>query len=541
MDGMTVRRLAREMEMPIDRLLRHLHEIGCESLDKDDLVTGQQQLLLLRHLQTTASPERSHQIAVGDLQAATTLTELNRRLTQVMARPQDIQASIKGSNLEAVVAHLLHLNRGGGQELLAAATLGRIANVARGERTERVLARVTEVFTHEPGPMEALDDGDGRTKGHAARALRYVDSDWVPAYSIREALSIDTADNARNELLDASLERQGSIAAWASAISSQATHLRQVPAASRPRRLRRILSVMDTVVQGWRGEVGSDVGKELALCLREFSRSTGLAEFEDAILLDVLDSILSILVRAIELRFSTAFYANTYEALNQAKRTVGVGRWGRFARASKVLPNLRALLLESALVLARQRRTDAGLAIVFGTAFATTVQASSAIRRHFKSARDLDPEIAEWWIGLGDVPDRPASQEQRFGNPEDSQIGALLIGVERNRDAMKKIDSAVLPLLEISDGVLASTVRRAVNGYKEVDQTIRRLARMRRLSTSDLVGKYVDYDPLEHELVGGHRPGVREVRVTRDGIQKDFGGRIRVLVKPWVEDQVESG
>ena len=535
MDGTPVRKLARELRIPVDRLSERLAEIGWKPSGGDDLVTGQQQLLLFRNLKSSESTDRPQRVSLEDVRATSTLEELNGLLTHAMARPQDIQLLIRGDGLEALVAHVLHLNRAGTNELVAAATLGRIANVARGDRGEAVLSRVAEVFSREPGPMEALDDGDGRTKGHAARALRYAKSEWLSAYSVREALAIDTADNARSELLSASLARHGSVAAWLSAISAHATLLRDVPIASRPRRLRRILDVMDAVVQGWRGEVGDDVGKEIALCLRGFSRSTDLAEVDEEILLDVLDSSLSIVVRTIELSFSVAFHAETYESLNQTKRTVGVGRWGRFSRSSKVLPSLRALLLESALVLARQRRMDAALASVFRTAFANDVQASSGIRRHFSRARDLDPEIAEWWTRLGDVPDRPALQEQRIGNPEDSQIGALLIGVERNRDAIGQMEKQVLPILKISDGVLASTVRRAVNGYKDLDQTVRRLARMRRLETSDLVGKYVEYDPLEHELVGGHRRGVRIVRVTRDGVTKDFAGRVRTLVKPWVE------
>ena len=123
----------------------------------------------------------------------------------------------------------------------------------------------------------------------------------------------------------------------------------------------------------------------------------------------------------------------------------------------------------------------------------------------------------------------------KIGNNEDSQIGALLIEVDSYREAMDKVARAVVPLLEISEPVLASTARKAVDGFRSIEQTTRRLCRMRKLSKMELAGERLEYNPLEHELLGGHRPGVRRVRVVRDGIKKEFSGRIKTLVKPWVE------
>lgn len=141
MDGTPARKLARELRMPIERLFERLNEIGWKPSGVDSLVTGQQQLLLLRHLKTTESTDRPRQISLDDVRATSTLEELNGLLTQAMARPQDIQSLIRGDRLEALVAHVLHLNCDGASELLAAAALGRIANVARGQRAAKVLWR----------------------------------------------------------------------------------------------------------------------------------------------------------------------------------------------------------------------------------------------------------------------------------------------------------------------------------------------------------------------------------------------------------------
>ena len=470
---------------------------------------------------------------LADLEAATTLEEMNALLTRAMAK-QQIQSLIRGNDLNKVVARVLDLNQGVGDQLLASAMLGRLGAVARAERGERVLQDASNVFTHEPGPIEDLDDGDGRAKGYAAVVLGRVGAPWIGTYSVRQAIAIDTADNARRELLSAALRREGSLAAWASSIAAQASTLRQFAPSSRPRRVKRLFEVMDRVAQGWRGDPGTEVGAGLATCLRRLVVAEG-SDSEDSSLFEALDSLFSVLVRSIELRFSLAFNAETYEPVTQGKRTLGVGRWGRFLRNSRVLPDLRVMLLESVLVLARQGRTDRQLAVIFGSSYSSRAQASAAIKRRFKAARDLDPETADWWTGLGKETERSTLGEQRVGTTEDSQIGALLIGVDENRDAMEKIGRAVVPLLEISDPVLASTVRRATNGYRDIDQTARRLARIRKLSKTELVGERLEYNPLEHELLGGHRPGIRRVRVVRDGIRKDFGGRVKTLVKPWVK------
>ena len=100
---------------------------------------------------------------------------------------------------------------------------------------------------------------------------------------------------------------------------------------------------------------------------------------------------------------------------------------------------------------------------------------------------------------------------------------------------MDKVGRVVVQYLEISDPVLASTVKKAVDGYLGIAQTAGRLARMRKLTKTDLKGKKLEYNPLEHEMLGGHKSGVRQIKVIRDGINKEFGGKIKTIVKPWVE------
>ncbi len=532
MDGISAKKLARDLGMRAEYLIRQLNEIGIEIEVEDALVTGVQQLALLQHLRTRESEASGkREFSMEDVRGTLNLRSLNQLLTQAMAE-RKIQTLIKDDNLDMLIASVLKLSFNEDEQLLAAAMLGRLAAVARG-REASVYAKADEVLTREPGSMESLDDGDA--KQYAAQMIAHVNATWVPAYAYREALSIDTADNARKELLTVALGKQDNIASWLASIKKHASALNGINNEdTRLKRVRRICSSMRDVTERWRGDVGIDAGVELAGCMKALLTGR-LSDLDQVVLYETLDYLLAILGRIIELRFSTALHAFTYSMLEQAKRELGPGSWVRMIDQSQVIPQIRIALLESALVLARQNRSDKKIIAVLLACYISKTQVSAAIKRHFKEARDLDPDVADWWRNAGDVSDMQRLVEQKIGNNEDSQIGALLIEVESNHDAMDKVGRAVVPLLEISEPVLASTVKKAVDGYQGIAQTARRLARMRKLTKTDLKGERLEYNPLEHEMLGGHIPGVRRVKVVRDGIKKEFAGKIKTLVKPWVE------
>jgi len=189
---------------------------------------------------------------------------------------------------------------------------------------------------------------------------------------------------------------------------------------------------------------------------------------------------------------------------------------------------------EAALVLASQDKMDSALANVITSAFYSKSQAATAVSAHFAESHELEPEIKDWWENLGNVKKRIRNVEHKVSNSEDQQIGSLLINVETSKTVMEKLERAVVPMLDIQDPVLAATVRKAAQNYAEVAQSTRQLARMRKLNHMGVKGEVLEYNPLQHEMLGGHQLGVRKVRVERDGIQKNFNGKIKILVKPRV-------
>lgn len=445
---------------------------------------------------------------------------------------QRIQSVIKGDGLSAISNRILELARQDSLvELQASAALARLAAVAR-NREREVFDLLPTLFTRVPPSIETLSNGDD--KAYAAVSLQYCHGHWVKDYCLSESVIVDAAEEARRALLACGLAESGTLSSFLRQLELQGDSLKAIPASdSRLKRIRRILTAALEVLGTWKGELGHEPGTALGNCLAMFL-SSDAEDADPEVLADVIDAALRILSRMIERRFSCAFDSTSYAVVERAQEAVRMG-WHDFLSRSGAIAGLRSHLLEAALVLVRQNRSDTRIVEAIVLAFGSRPQAAFALKRCLADAQDSDPEVRAWWESAGAQEQSQKVVDHKFGNNEDQQIGSLLIEVESNREPMEKVNRAVVPLLEISDPVLASTVRSAAAGYAEIAQIARRLARMRRLTKTDLKGERLEYNPLEHEMIGGHRPGVRRIRVVRDGIRKEFGGKVKTLVKPWVQ------
>ena len=77
-------------------------------------------------------------------------------------------------------------------------------------------------------------------------------------------------------------------------------------------------------------------------------------------------------------------------------------------------------------------------------------------------------------------------------------------------------------------------MKKATANFSEMASVVRQLARVRKLTYTGILGSVIEYNPLQHEMLDGHQYGIRRVRVVKDGVEKEFSGKIKTLVKPWV-------
>ncbi len=495
----------------------------------------------------------TNDITFEDLENADELVELDNMLTKLMTS-QKIQPHIKDEKLDKLIEAInnnIH-NDNAESVIYAASMIGRLAAVARG-REEHVLQKMPLLLE---GNMHLLaevqpsldvlaknewrstdKDDIGKRRYYAAMSLRQIDQDWVPEYCLREAVNIDTAENARRELLGIAFKSFNTVADWLLAISKHSNIVMSIEnLESRIVRTRRLFTAILETLSESKMNIGDEAGDALNACFSQFIRGK-LDDVDRDKLFDAIDSSLSVLERMIEMRFSYALHASLYTVIETGKRSLGPGLWARFLEYSTVMVGIRIALLEAALVLARQNTEDKQLMNVLLASYASYPQVAAAIKRHFENAKDLVPYIADWWCSAGKESSGRGKISRKLGNTEDHQIGALLIEVEDSREVVEKLRRAVIPSLEVYDTVLALAVEKAASGYAEMAQITRRLARMRKLTKTDLKGERLEYNILEHEMIGGHKAGVRTVKIVRDGIKKELGGHVNTLVKPLVESE----
>ena len=469
------------------------------------------------------------------IKQAQDLRQVNSLLTKVMAR-QAIQSLIKDHNLNIIcnaVVDLAIIGEGHENEsrLIGAAILGRLSAVAR-SRQDTVFARLSELLPESPLPIEKLVDGD--EKYYAAISIAQLNAKWVLGYCLEQSVLIDTAEKARKTLVAKALSASEDLSTFWQMNLKYLAPLKDITGDdTRYKRIRRITTTVGEIVRSWESEVGNDAG----LALGDWASALLLTSNKGAeteTLVDVLDDLFGMLLRIIELRFSFALLSPTYALLNKSKTGLGSLRWAELLKISRNIEKIRMCLKEAALVLARQGTTDKLVMDVLTTAYYSRSQVMPAIAAHFAEANELDPAIREWWERAGSKAEGLRDADHKIGNSEDQQIGTLLINVEDSKSVMEKLGRAVVPLLEISDPVLAETVKKAEGSYSAIAMATRQLAAMRKLEHMGLKGAELEYNPLQQDMLGGHKLGVRVVKVERDGIKKSFGRKVKVLVKPRV-------
>lgn len=467
---------------------------------------------------------------------AKSLVELDNFLTQSMAR-QQIQALIKEEGLDLILQKVERLANSEDESpesgLLVMALLGRLSAVARGRESSifKILASTIDATTL-PALESSTLDGDG--KFYAAHSLSQLSSSEKADYVLTESVALETAEKARKLLIELVLNSHSTAAKALTAHTAALDSLVGITNSdSRLRKARRISSGWVEVMRSRSFELGERPGEALVKWVSALLVGD-LKEVEEPLLFNIVDDGVDILLRIIELRFSHAMLAETYQLLPRAKALLGRARWIHYLSSSKTRPALNMCLREAALVLARQGKTDSTLLDLIHTMYQSKAQMLKDLTMHFGEALELDPDVRQWWITGGSVSSSRRAVH-KVGNNEDQMIGELLIEVLNTEPSMQALRRTVAPMLEISDPVIASNVVSAAAGYAEISQTALLLARMRKLKKTELKGMIVEFNPLQHELLSTNSQGVREVRVIRDGVQKDFGGSIKTLVKPRVE------
>lgn len=243
------------------------------------------------------------------IKMAESLQAIDSILTKSMAS-KSIQSLIKGDQLDIVVEAIVEFGFQNPENALrAVASLGRLGAISR-TREPQVYESAKQLLTEEPPSFESLKEAD--EKLYAAQVLRSIDEPWVTGYCVTQALEIESAENARKELLLAVLEQENEVAEWLRLVKGAAVSLSGITdPSSRTRRARRVLVTLMEIVISWRGPVGDEASIALGQCLTSLL-PRNIDDVDLDVLDEALDSFLTILTRIVELRFSLALQSSTY-------------------------------------------------------------------------------------------------------------------------------------------------------------------------------------------------------------------------------------
>jgi hypothetical protein len=468
---------------------------------------------------------------IKNLIASTDILSLNRQLTKLMASKQ-IQAVLSDGGVEKVINHVVQLAKLGDakEKMKAVASLGRLAAVIRGNK-EIAFTAATALLQEPPEALTVLTSADERL--YFVNCLANNPNIWVLPYCIEALVNEEVSEKTRSMLVETCLNRSSDIATLLSMISAEFFIL-DMSSDSRFTRARRILNCLNSELSRNEYLCGETIGKSIkSLAKTIFKNPKDSVEPQKRH--DVIDGLLGLVLAVVRFQFSLALRSDTFEVLAEIRSWLGKNTWGDYLVNSATIVQARTCLLESSLILARQNRTDDEFMSLLVLVFGDKGLVRRSLKKRLINATDLEVNIRNWWISAGSEKNDNEQREQKLDISVDHQIGAALIEVEAAKDAMGKLSSDIVPLLEISDPVLAPVMKRAHASYIEIDRVMKQLAKMRRLELVQESGKTLEYNPSQHEMIGTTQIGIRHVRVIRNGVQKDFDGKIKTILKCWVE------
>lgn len=375
----------------------------------------------------------------------------------------------------------------------AAAAIARIAAGARALSTtlrDLLAANLLEKPAYSP----RFEDVDNRK--YAVAAVRMARGGWRGSFFATIASTEESAESVREEAILGLLEATPDVASAAEAITAALGGVRYETsdaASSTAKRLRRILKALRDAWAVGAQEPGDRIGLALALLVEQPFRRTGPPPGE---LREELASLIASNVhQAVRARFSYANDPRTYECLDVVRRWADEREWNEWTADSPAFVDLRTDICEALRMLTRAGTTDDRLLRNLELA-AGSADAALALRRAVAfSLPDPSSEAAQWLQGR-----QPASRSSQLA--EESRL--------------RDVDAAIAPALIRTQEAGLQPSQATV---KELFQAIASASSIRGLTLFGVPGERLEYSPLRHALDGGHRAGVRFVRVLQPGVE----------------------
>lgn len=369
-------------------------------------------------------------------------------------------------------------------------------------------------------PLEILEDGEDRY--YASLALSDAQGEWVVDFAARAVAREETAEKARSTVA----RRLISLVPLSEAINKITAEIRQLsfttenPAESASKRLRRIIAAIRPAIISEIVPPGNDLGKSLgALFTGPFlgkHQSLDTKALEQlaaeccALVYDILRTQLSVLAEP-----------DIYESLSPVRKWMGSGMWARFSNTNDSGQRVVESLEDALVLLGKQGVTDQRLLDKLTLFTESKKSAEKRANRLAKDHPELGDEVREWLSRFGQTRSKPVltSMDESRESSSDADIASLLILAESLRCNPHKSSAKIEQLVG----------------------EIHTLAKKRGLQLALEVGATAEYSASAHELAGGPRQGVRNVKVVSPLVQRQQPNGVVTIVRKALVEPIGGG
>ena len=423
------------------------------------------------------------------------------------------------------------------ERLLATAALLRIGGSVKPWRSR--IAEFLDQSLRDPLPRldSVLDKND---RDYIATFWRFTTPPWTQSYLATSAASEETAETVRVECVEGLLQLAPTLS---SVIKELIPSIRRIsiqtekPGDSKGRRIRRLLEATCAAFAATEKDTGESVGEDIATLLTDAFMNSG-PPISEPVVHELAEQVLALIHGVVKARFSVATSPRTYAAIEVIRSWFRQYDWQEFVEASPSAHLVARDIAEALEILVRAGISDNDLFIRLTWASGSAERARESAKAIIARIPGLSEELSHWLLG---VPIRRrsslAAENQMLAFEE--TLSEILIDGARLFELGEQVRRDVLPELSVIAPHSASALESLLGFVRTTTGSVQAVASSRMMRVRGEAGAIVEFSPLEHEIIGGRRPGVRTVRIIRPAVEASgVGGALRIVRKALVEPEI---
>ncbi|MCW7553935.1 hypothetical protein NX722_15150 [Endozoicomonas gorgoniicola] len=461
-----------------------------------------------------------------------------------MIRSRVISSSLDRSKLEEIIYILVDDCRRSASDrgaLISLASLAKVCSVARivENFTARLVKRTTISL---PGSFEGVQELEQRT--YAAKALRWLMPEEAVRFAANAAIIEESSEVVRDELVKSlfiqSNSQHDALSEMLRATTAFVYTLRKQPNKATEKtianKFRKVFSSLGKAIHNVAIPSGDSPGKILAALFEKpfahFPRSSATADRYD-----LTDECLAVITCLVKSHFSLAMDASSFHGAIKVNHWYANQSWKAFSAQSKNIQLFSCTLLDVLLTLAKLGHSDDQIMRAFVAISGGRESAKKKLLVLSNEHSSISAEVKDWLEHAGVV----KSSTQKISQPSKSEemntdqlVADLLISGGFLTPRLKSFAEMALPTVEMFDPGAAGQIGSLITANKELLSLLQKLIRQRKMKTKGQLNELLEYLPAEHELIEGHRPGVRKVRLVRPAVEKHDSKNTQLIRKALV-------